>query len=89
MPKTYSVDLCWRAVWLYLIRGMSCAEVADILFMSKRSVQRYVDLYQAIATGDVEPGEQRHGPEQLLSELEQITVLWSMIDRPGTCLSEL
>ncbi len=74
-------------MWLNLIRRMSYAAIADILFMSQRSVQRYVDLYQS--TGVVEPKKQRHGPEQVLSEFEQITVLQSMVDRPGIYLSEL
>jgi len=55
---------------------MSYDEIADILFMS----QRYVALYQS--SSDVEPRKQRPGPEQLLSEFEQITVLQSMIDMP-------
>ena len=46
-----------------------------------------MELYQS--TGDVEPGKQRHGPEQLLSEFEQITVLQSMVHRPGIYLAEL
>ena len=87
MPTYYSLDLRWRAVWLHLIRQMSYAEIAELLFMSQRSVQRYVYLYQS--TGDVEPRKQRHGPERLLSEFEQITVLQSMIDRPGIYLAEL
>lgn len=87
MPMNYSVDLRWRAVWLYVIRRMNYAEIADVLFMSQRSVRRYVDIYQS--TGDVEPRKQRHGPEQLLSNFEQITVLQSMIDRPGIYLTEL
>ena len=66
---------------------MSCAEIAHVLFLSERSVQRYVELYQS--TGDVEPRKQKHGPELLLSEFEQITVLQSMIDRPGIFLIEL
>ena len=87
MPTNYSLDLRWRAVWLHLIRQMSYAEIAELLFMSQRSVQRYVYLYQS--TGDVEPRKQRHGPERLLSEFEQITVLQSMIDRPGIYFAEL
>jgi len=83
MPTNYSVDLRWRAVWLYLIRRMSYAEIADVLFMS----QRPVALYQS--SSDVEPRKQRHGPKQLLSEFEQITVLQSMIDTPGIYLTEL
>ena len=87
MPAKYSVDLGWRAVWLHLIRNRSYAEIADVLFISQRSVQRYVDLYQS--TGDVEPNKDRHGPQQMLSDFEQIVVLQSMIDRPGIYLSEL
>ena len=66
---------------------MSYAEIAHVLFLSEWSVQRYVELYQS--TGDVEPRKQKHGPELLLSEFEQITVLQSMIDRPGIFLIEL
>ena len=47
------VDLGWRAVWFHLICGRSRYEIADLLFMSKRSVDRYIALYQS--TGTVEP----------------------------------
>lgn len=87
MPINYSEDLRWRAVWLHLIRKLSYAEIADILFISERSVCRYVDLYQS--TGDVQPKKQRHGPEQLLNDFENITLLQCMINRPGICLAEL
>ena len=66
MPANYSVDLRWRAIWLFLIRKMSYADIAHVLLMSTRSVQRYVELYQS--TGAVEPRKQNHGPEQLLTE---------------------
>ena len=87
MPKNYSVDLRWRAVWLFLIRMMSYAEIADLLFMAQRSVRRYADLY--LLTGEVEPKKQRHELERLLNEFEQTTVLQTMIDRPGVYLTEL
>ena len=66
---------------------MSYTEIADVLFISPRSVRRYVDLY--LSTGELEPKKQRHGPEQLLSEFEQMTVLQSMVDNPGVYLTEL
>ena len=87
MPTNYCTDLRWRAVWLHLIRKLSCAEIADLLFMSQRSVLRYVELYHS--TGDVEPVKQRHGPEQLLSDSEERIILQFMIDRPGIYLAEL
>ena len=53
MPVGYSVDLRWRAVWIHLICGKSRYEIAELLFMSKGSVDRYISLYQS--TGTVEP----------------------------------
>ena len=41
MPKAYSEDLRWRAVWLHLIHRFSYAEIAEVLFMCKKSVMRY------------------------------------------------
>ena len=40
MPVPYSVDLRWRAVWLHLIDSMSYREIAQLLYMSERSVHR-------------------------------------------------
>ena len=69
MPASYSVDLRWRAVWLHLVIGNTRGEVADLLFMSKRSVDRYISLYQS--TGSVEPKKQCHGPPCVLSDFEK------------------
>ena len=89
MPVGYSVDLRWRAVWLHLICGRSRYEIADLLFMSKRSVDRYIALYQS--TGTVEPSKQRHGPPRVLSEFEQISLLLnqSLVNKPTMYLEEL
>ena len=48
IPAKYSEDLRWRAVWLHLIRGLSISEIADVLFICKRSVERYISLYHAM-----------------------------------------
>ncbi len=40
-------------MWLSLIRGMSYSEIATVLFMSDKSVYRYLHLFYA--TGTVEP----------------------------------
>ena len=72
MPTKYSEDLRWRAVWLHLVRGLSVGEIADLLFVCKRSVERYLSLYRH-ATGSVAPrSQQQHGPPHLLTEFEQI-----------------
>ena len=87
IPVGYSVDLRWRAVWLHLICGKSRYEIANLLFMSKRSVDRYIYLYQS--TGTVQPIKQRHGPPLVLSEFEQISVIQSLVNKPTMYLEEL
>ena len=57
MPAKYSEDLRWRAVWLHLIRGLSVSEIADVLFVCKRSAEKYLSLYHA--TGSVAPRYQQ------------------------------
>ena len=87
MPAKYFEDLRWRAVWLHLIRGWSADEIADVLFICKRSVERYQSLCHA--TGSVAPRNQQHGPPHLLIEFEQVAVLQSLIIKPTMYLEEL
>lgn len=87
MPKSYSDDLRWRAVWLFTIRGMTYSEIADVLYMSERSVRRYIEQY--MTTGGVEAAEQRHGPTVLLNNFQQLTVLQSLVNKPTIYLDEL
>ena len=88
MPKAYSADLRWRAVWLHLVRDLSFAEISDLLFMSERTVRRYVELYHS--TGDVETEcKKQTGPTCLLDDFEQITVLQSLIATPNIYLYEV
>ena len=66
---------------------MNYAEVGNMLFISERSVRRYVDLF--FSTGNVDPEKQRHGSQCLLNEFEQTTVLQALIDNPSVYLIEL
>ena len=86
MPKAYSADLQWRAVWLHLLHDLSFAEISDLLFMSEWTVRRYVELYHS--TGDVECKKQT-GPTCLLNDFEQVTVLQSLIAKPNIYLYEV
>ncbi len=87
MPSPYSEDLRWRAVWLNTIRGMTSFEVADMLFMSERSVQRYLSLF--MSTGSVAPKDSSGGPGKILTESEQFTILQSLIYNPAAFLNEI
>ena len=74
-------------MWQHLVRELSYAEIGELLFMSERSVRRYVELYHS--TCDVEGVKQKHGPDCLLTEFEQLNVLQSLIAKPNIYLSEL
>ena len=87
MPRFYSEDFRWRAVWLSIVRGHRTAEIADMLFMSERSVQRYLALFHS--TGSVAPKDSTGGPGKVLSEFEQFTILQSLIHNPTMFLQKL
>lgn len=87
MPKPYSEDLRWRTVWLNVVRGMTSYEIADTLFMCERSVQRYLSFFHT--TGSVTPKKSTGGPDKILSEFEQFSILQTLIHNPSTFLHEL
>ena len=87
MPKAYAVDLRWRVVWLYLAHNRSTSEISSLLLLSERSVRRYVSLFYQ--TGNVEPQSQRHGPQKLLGDFGELTLLHIILSNPGIYLSEI
>ena len=42
MPRPYSEDLRWRAIWMKEMLGFQVDEVAAALWMSPRTIERYV-----------------------------------------------
>lgn len=87
MPKSYSNDLRWRIVWLNVLLLKSTAEVAKLLFVSPKTVDRYATKF--LTTGDVSPKAHRSGPERKLTEFEQLTLVNLVLNRPGIYLHEL
>ena len=63
------------------------SEISKQLFLSERSVRRYIDLFQQ--TGDVKPCSQQHGPTKLLGEFEQVLLLRLILNNPGIYLHEI
>ena len=50
MPRRYSNDLRWRAIWMVELLGYRVDEVAATLFMSPRTIERYIS--KCLNTGD-------------------------------------
>ena len=80
MPKAYSEDLRWRAVWLSIVWSMDLDEIARTLFMCVKSVHRYLHLFHT--TGSVTPEKPSGGCPALLNELEELTLLQALIHFP-------
>ena len=87
MPKAYSEDLRWRAVWLNIVKGMTYTEVAEVLFMSEKSVCRYLSQFHA--SGSVEPKDASGDRNKGLTEFECFTVLQSILHNTTAYLEEV
>ena len=87
MPVPYSEDLRWRVVWLHITRGLSYKDISDLLFISEKSVPRFIQRY--LNTNSVAPTVHKHGPHKHLTEFEQLTVLQALVVNPSMYLHEL
>ena len=87
MPRAFSTDLRWRAVWLYLAHNQDVVEISQYLSVSPSSVYRFINLFHH--TGDVKPRSFRHGPPKLLGDMEQLVLLRLVLNNPGIYLSEI
>ena len=87
MPRAFSLDLRWRAVWAHMVHNLTFSEIAEACCLSERTVRRYVDLFHQ--TRDIHPRVYIPGPKKLLGEYEQVVLLPIVLSRPGILLHEL
>ena len=66
---------------------MSPASIGDILLMAKRSVYRYLALFNLTCV--VDPKEQTCGPRPELGDMEHSTILQLLIHKPTLQLKEV
>ena len=81
MPKSFSIDLCWRIVWAYPCPTFkplrNCRGVQCFWVYSKT-------LHLFYQTGDVQPSDGgKHGPQKLLGDDKQLILLRMILTRPG------
>ena len=53
MPRAYSEDIRWRAIWLIEIIGLDVEEVSFYLQLSRKTIFRYIDKFRT--TGNICP----------------------------------
>ena len=87
MPVPYSVDLRWRIVWQHIMLAKPADEVANMLFVSERTVHRYAERF--LVTGHVIPFERRNGCCCKLSDDDQLLIFELISCHPGIYLREL
>ena len=87
MPNPYSIDLRWRIVWAYLSQSFTTFQISELFSVSERTVRRYISLFHQ--TGDIEPTTRKYGPEKLMGEFEQLTLLQIIFNHPGIYLAEI
>ena len=87
MPWSYSNDLRWRIVWHHVCLRKPAEDVAKTLFVSERTVLRYVERFNA--TGQVEKTVRRNGCCSKLSESDKYLLIDLILSNPGIFLREL
>ena len=71
-----------------MAHGMShTAKIAEVLFIAERSVCCYLAIFNS--TGTVDAKDYKSGPSELLSDLDQFTILQSLIHKPTLRLNEI
>ena len=74
-------------MWLSMAHKMTPSAISQQMCISERSVRRYLRLFEL--TGDVQPKSQYHGPQPLLGEFEQLTLLRLIAENTGIYLHKL
>jgi transposase len=87
MPQPYSEDLRWRVVWLCLFHHKSELEVANLLHISTKTVERYLECF--LSTGNVAPDQRKNGPDKILSMYEEMLLIQILFDQPTIYLHEI
>ena len=88
MPKIYSEELRWCAVWQRHLQHKSVGAIARDLYVLPRSAEHWVKLFDV--TKNVSPKESRYGPSHKLTNLKSyVTVLQTLLNSPSIYLDEV
>ena len=87
--SAYSEDLRWRMVWQREGLRLSLQVVANNLGVDRSTVSRVVSLFKATGSVQKWPYPKDARPNRKLSKTVQLTILNTVLQRPGIYLSEL
>ena len=88
MPRPYSEDLRWRAIWMKEFLRYSVDEVAAALYMSPKTILRYVS--KCLNSGEVK-AETLGRPLNsfLMHPHVEFVIMEAVLDHPEKTLSEI
>ena len=88
MPRPYGEDLRWRAIWMKEILGFQVDEVAAALWMSPRTIERYVS--KVLNFGDVKAGIiGRPANSVAMHPHVEFLIMEAVVEHPEKTLSEI
>lgn len=88
MPRPYSEDLRWRAIWMKEMLGFQVDEVAAALWMSPRTIERYVS--KVLNSGDVKAGIiGRPANSVAMHQHVEFLIMEAVLEHPKKTLSEI
>ena len=88
MPRPYSEDLRWRAIWMKEFLRYSVDEVAAALYMSPKTILRYIS--KCLYSGEVK-AETLGRPINsfLMHPHVEFVIMEAVLDHPEKTLSEI
>ena len=74
-------------MWLCLFHHKSKLEVADLLHISTKTVEHYLERF--LRTGYVASDQRKNGPDRMLSMYEEMLLIQIIFDQPTIYLQEI
>ena len=87
--SAYSEDLRWRMVWQKEGLGLSNNDIASNLGVDPSTVSRVVSLFKATGSVQKRPYPKDARPGKKLTKTVELTILHTVLRRPGIYLREL
>ena len=87
MPVPLSADLRWRIVWLHHYKEYNNQDIADLLYIHVTTVRRIITQFDTY--GDIAPANYKHGPNCMLGQQDEETIIELLMGNPAMYLDEL
>ena len=74
-------------MWLHHYKEYSNQDIAELLYIHVATVRRIITQFNTY--GDVSPASYKHGPNRMLGQQDEETIIELLMDNPAMYLDEL